>query len=138
MSESITTNLQLARGLLEAVDRGDEGVLPDLVDPSHRDHGGELENAGVDGVIATIRWLHETYDEMTTTLEDLIATDNRVVARARFHATPKTAIAGVEPNGRPIDIEHIHIWRVADGKLAEHWMLRDDLAAMRQMSAPTA
>ena len=138
MSESITTNLQLARGLLEAVDRGDEGVLPDLVDPSHRDHGGELENAGVDGVIDTIRWLHETYDDMSNTPEDLIATDDRVVARVRFRATPKAAINGVEPNGGPIDIEHIHIWRVADGKLAEHWMVRDDLAAMRQMAAATA
>jgi predicted ester cyclase len=138
MTESITTNLQLARGLLEAVDRGDQSALPALVHPSHRDHGGQLENTGVEGVIDTVRWLHETYDDMSNTPEDLIATEDRVVARVRFHATPKAAFGGVEPNGQPIDIEHIHIWRVADGKLAEHWMVRDDLAAMRQMTASTA
>ena len=72
------------------------------------------------------------------TPEDLIATDDRVVARVRFQATPKAAFDGVEPNGQPVDVEHIHIWRVADGKLAEHWMVRDDLAAMRQMAAQSA
>jgi predicted ester cyclase len=139
MSDSITTNLQLARHLMSAVDRGDEGALPDLVHPSHRDHGGRLENTGVDGVVDTLRWLHETYDDMSNTLEDLIATDDRVVARVRFRGTPKAALNGVEPNGGPIDVEHIHIWRVADGKLAEHWMVRDDLAAIHQMAAaPTA
>jgi predicted ester cyclase len=138
MTESITTNLQLARGLMEAVDRGDASALAELVHPLHRDHGGEVENTGIEGMRETLRWLHETYDDISSTTEDLIATDDRVVARVRFRATPKAAIAGVEPNGRPIDVEHIHIWRVADGKLAEHWMVRDDLAAMRQMTASTA
>jgi predicted ester cyclase len=138
MTESITTNLQLARRFLDAVDRGDESELPDLVQSSHRDHGGRLENTGVDGVIDTVRWLHETFGDMSNTPEDLIATDDRVVARVRFQATPKAAFDGVEPNGQPVDVEHIHIWRVADGKLAEHWMVRDDLAAMRQMAAQSA
>ena len=138
MTESITTNLQLARRFLDAVDRGDESELPDLVHPSHRDHGGRLENTGIEGVIDTVRWLHETFGDMSNTPEDLIATDDRVVARVRFQATPKAAFDGVEPNGQPVDVEHIHIWRVADGKLAEHWMVRDDLAAMRQMTAVTA
>jgi len=138
MTESITTNLQLARRLLDAVDRGDESALPDLVHPAHRDHGGRVENTGIEGVRDTLRWLHETHDDMSNTLEDLIATEDRVVARVRFHATPKAAFDGVKPNGAPIDVEHIHIWRVADGKLAEHWMVRDDLAVMRQMTAATA
>ena len=138
MTESITTNLQLARRFLDAVDRGDESELPDLVQPSHRDHGGRLENTGVDGVIDTVRWLHETFGDMSNTPEDLIATDDRVVARVRFQATPKAAFDGVEPNGQPVDVEHIHIWRVAGGKFAEHWMVRDDLTAMRQMAAQSA
>ena len=135
MTESITTNLQLARGLLDAVDRGDASALAELVHASHRDHGGQVENTGLDGVRDTLRWLHETYDDMSNTPEDLIATDDRVVARVRFRATPKAAIDGVQPNGGPIDVEHIHIWRVADGQLAEHWMLRDDLGALRQLQA---
>ena len=31
--------------------------------------------------------------------------------------------------------EHIHIYRVADGKLAEHWVVRDDLTMLRQLGA---
>jgi hypothetical protein len=30
-------------------------------------------------------------------------------------------------------VEHMHIYRVASGKLAEHWVVRDDLAMLRQL-----
>jgi hypothetical protein len=29
----------------------------------------------------------------------------------------------------------VHIWRVANGQLAEHWMVRDDVSAMEQLGA---
>ena len=30
-------------------------------------------------------------------------------------------------------VEHVHIYRVAAGKLAEHWVVRDDLAMLQQL-----
>ena len=30
-------------------------------------------------------------------------------------------------------VEHMHIFRVAGGRLAEHWVVRDDLAMLRQL-----
>src|ERR671939_763432 len=100
--------------------------MPYIIHPSLRDNCFCLYNTGVVSVIDTVRWLHETFGDMSNTPEDLIATDDRVVARVRFQATPKAAFDGVEPNGQPVDVQHIHIWRVADGRLAEHWMVRDD------------
>jgi hypothetical protein len=31
--------------------------------------------------------------------------------------------------------EHIRIYRVADGRLAERWVVRDDLTMLRQLGA---
>jgi predicted ester cyclase len=36
-------------------------------------------------------------------------------------------------SGRRVEVDHVHIWRVADGRLAEHWMVRDDLSMLHQL-----
>jgi hypothetical protein len=32
-------------------------------------------------------------------------------------------------------IEHPHVYRVADGRIREHWAVRDDLGMLRQLGA---
>ena len=32
-------------------------------------------------------------------------------------------------------VEHMHIYRIADGRIAEHWVVRDDLGMMKQIGA---
>lgn len=32
-------------------------------------------------------------------------------------------------------VEHMHIYRMTDGRIAEHWVVRDDLGMMKQISA---
>jgi predicted ester cyclase len=32
-------------------------------------------------------------------------------------------------------VEHMHIYRMAEGRIAEHWVVRDDLAMMQQIGA---
>ena len=47
-----------------------------------------------------------------------------------------TAFRGVTtPQGASFSVEHIHIYRLAEGKIAEHWVVRDDLGMMQQIGA---
>jgi predicted ester cyclase len=92
---NITNNISLARRVIAAVDANDEAALDDLIHPAFRGHGGQDETSGLDGMRATMRWLHSTFSGMTSTPEDLIASDDRVVARVRFRGTPKVSIDGV-------------------------------------------
>jgi predicted ester cyclase len=41
---------------------------------------------------------------------------------------------GIPPSGRHISVEQVHWLHVdEDGKIAEHWAVRDDLGMMRQL-----
>lgn len=40
---------------------------------------------------------------------------------------------GIPATGDHVTMETIHIFRFEDGKIAEHWAVRDDLGMMRQL-----
>jgi hypothetical protein len=42
-------------------------------------------------------------------------------------------LVGVQPTGRTFEVQHIHMYRVLDGKIAEHFANRDDVGMMRQL-----
>jgi predicted ester cyclase len=37
--------------------------------------------------------------------------------------------------GRRFSAEHVHVYRVTDRRIAEHWVVRDDLGMMQQLGA---
>ena len=45
------------------------------------------------------------------------------------------ALHGIEPAGRPVRIQAIHIWEVGeDGLISAHWANRDDLGMRDQLT----
>jgi predicted ester cyclase len=42
-------------------------------------------------------------------------------------------LVGVQPTGRAFEVQHIHMYRVLDGKIAEHFANQDDVGMMRQL-----
>jgi steroid delta-isomerase-like uncharacterized protein len=68
-----------------------------------------------------------------------IAEDDRVVVRVTWSGTynaPQFRGASI-PEPARFSVEHIHIYRVADGRLAAHWVVRDDLTMLKQLHAIT-
>lgn len=37
------------------------------------------------------------------------------------------------PKGKRIAVELVHIFRIRDGEIIEHWAVRDDLGLMKQL-----
>jgi predicted ester cyclase len=42
-------------------------------------------------------------------------------------------LAGTPVSGKPVVWRFIHIFRVSDGKIAEHWACRDDVGLLAQV-----
>ncbi len=45
---------------------------------------------------------------------------------------------GLAPTGKPIDVDAISIFRIADGKIAEEWTVWDALGLLQQVGAAPA
>ena len=40
---------------------------------------------------------------------------------------------GREPTDRVFTARHVYVWRIADGRIVEHWGVRDDLDLLQQL-----
>ena len=59
--------------------------------------------------------------DLHVTIQDQIAEGDKVVTRWVATGTPQVEFAGIKPIGKPVTITAIHIHRVQDHKLVEHW-----------------
>ena len=57
------------------------------------------------------------------------------VAALGTSATNLGEYMGIPPTGRRIKVSWIAIYRIADGKLAEHWQQIDELGLRQQLGA---
>ena len=93
----------------------------------------EGSSTGPQAAANTVRWLHGALDDLEYEVEDVFGDGDRVALRVTLHATHAREFMGRPATGRRFSMGQTHIFRVEDGKVAEHWANRDDLGMMRQL-----
>ena len=96
-------------------------------DPATGLQGFRQAIAGVMGAVPDSNW---------TTL-NLIECDDMVICHNRWSGTyGGTVFRGIPTSaGNRFAVEHIHIYRMVDHRIAEHWVVRDDLGMLLQIGA---
>jgi predicted ester cyclase len=69
------------------------------------------------------------------TIDDMVAEGDRVAVRLTSHAVQTGRFMNLPPSGKAYTIGEIHIFRIRDGKVAEHWHQADFMGMMRQLGA---
>jgi steroid delta-isomerase-like uncharacterized protein len=75
------------------------------------------------------------FPDLESTIEDLIAERDKVVAHWRAQATHRGEYMGIPPSGNRVDFRGISIYRIEGGKIAESWSVSDLLGMMQQLGA---
>ena len=75
------------------------------------------------------------FPDVISTIEDLIAEGDKVVARWRSRATHQGEYMGIPPTGKEVEFTGISFYRIEGGKIAESWTVEDQLGLMRQIGA---
>jgi steroid delta-isomerase-like uncharacterized protein len=90
----------------------------------------------------TLDWFHAlltAFPDMRMDVEDLIASDDKAVARVTATATHRGEFMGIPATGKSITMELIDIMKFDDsGRLGEHWGVADMMALMRQLGVMSA
>jgi steroid delta-isomerase-like uncharacterized protein len=78
------------------------------------------------------------FPDFHNAIEDLIAEGDKVVARLTYRGTHQGALFGIAPTGKPVTYVGIALFRIADGKIVDGWVIGDTMNLMRQLGAMPA
>jgi len=128
------TPAEIVLAFQEALERRDGSafglVAEDLVQHAAGPQGRE-------GLRQTLATLDGDLDHPTATIHRVVAQDDLVVVHLTMHGrhvgSTMPLFAELPPSGNAIAWDFIHIWRVADGSIVEHWACRDDVGLLAQV-----
>jgi predicted ester cyclase len=109
-----------------------------LVHPDVTNHQPDRDpETGLDKFRRAIEGVTGAVPDSSWTTLRLIAEEDFVVCHNNWSGTYRGKVfRGVpSPQGKRFSVEHVHIYRIADSRIAEHWVVRDDLGMMLQTGA---
>jgi lactoylglutathione lyase len=138
----MTTDLREPKAVIAELFRrlseGDDRAIDDLMAADMVNHASTRQGAeGWKQILAVIEVdfggrpvveHHHLFGE-----GDLVA--HHMTMRGVHQASTMPLLNGVEVTGEQIEWTYMHIWRVVDGQVVEHWACRDDVGLLRQVGA---
>lgn len=77
--------------------------------------------AGFEGLRQVGIMMNRAFPDVVVSEEDLIATGDRVIERSSAVATHRGSMMGEPPTNKRVQWSEIHIYRLQDGTVREHW-----------------
>ena len=114
---------------------GDPTVLDDLVAEDLVNHAAGPQ--GREGLRRILGIIEDDLGPLSVEQHHLIGDGDLVAQHLTLHGTHHAStmplLTTVNPSGRAAAWTFIHIWRVDDGMIVEHWACRDDMGLVDQL-----
>jgi predicted ester cyclase len=129
-----TMKTTLDRIPLEVLNQNKFELIDEIFAPNFVEH---YPQPGVppttEGFKQTVKALKKAFPDLLYTIDDTIETSDKIVHRLTGSGTMTGDFAGMPATGKRATWTEIHIGRVANGKLVEHWGLVDQLNMLVQL-----
>jgi predicted ester cyclase len=127
-------NKQVARDVIDRIFiHHEDAAIDELIAPDFLPHTFGPMARGRDGLREGMRRAAAGVSDAKFVIHDLVAEGDLVAARITSGATHTGTFMGVEPSGRRYSIDEMHLFRIRDGRLVEHWHTFDTAQLMRQL-----
>jgi predicted ester cyclase len=118
----------------EVVQQGNLKMIDEYMSPEAIDHALPPGlPPGPEGVKIFFTALRQAFPDLHYEVQDVVAEGDRVVRRAKASGTMKGEFQGMPPTGKKATWDEIHIVRLRDGKIVEHWASVDRLGMLQQL-----
>ncbi|HVJ18187.1 MAG TPA: ester cyclase [Polyangiaceae bacterium] len=132
-----TANKELARRYFSLLNAKDLDGAAALTADDLKNHAAIPEAQGRSGLRRILGKVQNAFPDADYRCEDVFADADKVVCRVSMRGTNTGPIEflryPVGATNKRCETETIHIFRVAGGKIVEHWAGRDDVGVMRQL-----
>jgi predicted ester cyclase len=77
--------------------------------------------------------LRTAFPDITLPIAAMVAEGDRVAVLNSVRGTHRQAFAGIHAKGNPIDAAAFQLYRIENGRLAEHWEVADFMTLFKQL-----
>lgn len=127
-------NIAIVRSAYEdGINKGDVGRHIAAFAPGYVNHfaGRDLDAEAFEKVFQEF---YEGFPDLNTTIVDIFASGNMVAVRHRYRGTHTGNYIGFPATGVQCDVPAHDIYRMTDdGKIAEEWVVMDQLLMLQQI-----
>jgi steroid delta-isomerase-like uncharacterized protein len=124
---------------LEVLNKGDFGLIDEIF---ATDFVARNPQPGVpptrEGYKQFVKAFKTAFPDLHYTIDDAIESGDKIVHRVTASGTMKGDFMGMPATGKRATWTEIHIGRVANGRVAEHWGLVDQLGMLVQLGVVPA
>jgi steroid delta-isomerase-like uncharacterized protein len=117
-----------------AMNAHDTSRFPEIFTETYIQHSGRSPS-GLAAQIELFKQIFAAQPDVQMHVDDRIISGDKVVARTTRTLTHTSTIRGFPPTGKRFSFRTIDIWRVENGKFAEHWDITDAEEVLRQLRA---
>lgn len=89
--------------------------------------------AGFEAVRGMLMGFRAGLPDMTMTVEDTVAEDDRALVMWRLRATHTADLFGLPPTGKYVEMPGMSVFRIADGRIVHDIVSEDTMGLMRQL-----
>jgi predicted SnoaL-like aldol condensation-catalyzing enzyme len=132
---SAEQNKALVRRFYEEIDKGNLGILDELVAENYIDHSPP-PFPGLPPGREGVKQAFHIFQQATPgchRIEDQIADSDKVVTRLTSIGKHEGDLPGAPRTGNELKVTSITIHRIANGKLVEKWSAKDELGLLQQL-----
>jgi steroid delta-isomerase-like uncharacterized protein len=129
-SESGEQYMEIARQWFTEGWRGNLAMADDIFSDDLRTNGVLV---GVAGPAGRIRDRLTGFPDLTTTIEDLFVSGDKLAVTLVWRGTHTGEYGGVPATGKPVEVRDTAIWHFRDGKVAEILTLQDQFGMLKQI-----
>ena len=128
---------QLAERFAQTLTDHDLDAFAALLHPAYVNHN-RYAPPGKDGAVAIFRSFLEAFEGFRVETDDVLEAGDSLVGRYTYRGRHTGEFLGIPASGAEIEMHSIDIWRVADGRLVEHWDELNNLEFFQQLGAVPA
>lgn len=126
----------LARYVTEVWDEGDLDALNEFLSPEFKRHvSPTLPPLDVEAQIERLKGFRRAFPDITLTVEEVTAEDDRIAFRSTIRGTHRGELAGLPATGKKITVGLVDVIRLEGSRFAEQWGGPDMADLFRQLGA---